>query len=325
MTKNKKNQSEKTEPVIFAQHVKKTYGGKTDKTLALRGVDLAVSQGEIVGILGPNGAGKTTLMEILQGLVKADSGHVEVFGELVRGPQTENETKRKIGISMQHSILPPLLTVKEVIDLQCGLFNNSLSFGDNLIEELVLSEKRSKKITSLSGGQKQRVAMIMALCGDPQLLFLDEPTSQLDPQVRLKVWDLIEKQRSTKDATVLITTHQMEEADRLCDTVIILDGGKILASGTPAELVEKFCPSKTLRLTFRQHVEIDFLSESDEVSIKPDKGNYRVTVRSDDIDQVFEKITQKLSIRNMILGEISVSPQTLEDVFIKLTGRGISN
>jgi ABC-2 type transport system ATP-binding protein len=210
--------------------LRKSYGD----VVAVDGIDLEVKPGECFGLLGPNGAGKTTTIEICEGLLDPDSGAVEVLG--LTWKNDPGRLREKLGIQLQDTQLSEKLTVSETLDLFRSFYREARPV-DDVIAEVQLEEKRNARVGSLSGGQKQRLAIACALVGDPQLLFLDEPTTGLDPQSRRQLWSLIEEFRST-GRTILLTTHYMDEAERLCDRVAIVDHGHVIAIGSPHELIE---------------------------------------------------------------------------------------
>src|SRR5271170_318981 len=201
--------------------------------VAVDGLDLEVKRGECFGLLGPNGAGKTTTIEICEGLTTPDAGTVELLG--LSWAKSANELRRRIGIQLQETQFPDKLTVDETLRLFRSFFPRGLSV-DESIKTAQLEEKRGSRVGGLSGGQKQRLAMACALVGDPELLFLDEPTTGLDPQARRHLWDLVD-QLKLAGRTIILTTHYMDEAERLCDRVAIMDHGKIIALGTPQQLI----------------------------------------------------------------------------------------
>ena len=217
---------------IRVRELVKTYPGKPPVE-AVRGLDLEVRTGECFGLLGPNGAGKTTTMEILEGLLDATSGEVEVLGR--RWERDEDAIRQRIGISLQETRLSDKLTVRETVTLFRSFYPGGVT-PDEAIELVSLQEKARSYVEKLSGGQRQRLAVACALVGDPELLFLDEPTTGLDPQSRRQLWDVIRDYQS-RGRTVLLTTHYMDEAERLCDRVAVIDHGKVIALGTPAELI----------------------------------------------------------------------------------------
>jgi len=217
-------------PALVVRGLRKSYGD----VLAVDGLDLEVAAGECFGLLGPNGAGKTTTIEICEGLLERDSGDVALLG--MTWENDSGRLKEKLGISLQDTQLSEKLTVHETLQL----FRSFYKVGrdvDAVIDDVQLDEKRHSRVGTLSGGQKQRLAIACALVGDPELLFLDEPTTGLDPQSRRQLWSLIEGFRAT-GRTILLTTHYMDEAERLCDRVAIVDHGHIIAQGSPHELIE---------------------------------------------------------------------------------------
>src|SRR3954470_13112360 len=218
-------------PAIAVRDLHKSYGDFE----AVRGLDFEVQTGEVFGLLGPNGAGKTTTVEILEGIRQRTSGEVRVLG--YDPDKQKNLLKDRIGVCLQATNLPDKIRVFEAVDLFGALYSRMLS-ADTILKRLQLWDKREAFYSTLSGGQKQRLAIAMGLINDPALLFLDEPTTGLDPQVRLEIHSLIEELRSEK-RTILMTTHYIEEAERLCDRVAIVDSGKVVAIGTPRELQER--------------------------------------------------------------------------------------
>jgi len=221
---------ENSTPALRVKGLRKAY----DDVVAVDGLDLQVDAGECFGLLGPNGAGKTTTMEICEGLLAADSGSVEVLGR--RWESDARDLRELLGIQLQDTQLSEKLTVDETLTLFQSFYRDAVDVA-MVIDKVELGEKRYSRVGSLSGGQKQRLAVACALVGNPQLLFLDEPTTGLDPQSRRQFWELIEKFQA-EGRTIVITTHYMEEAERLCDRVAIVDHGKVIALGSPRDLVE---------------------------------------------------------------------------------------
>jgi ABC-2 type transport system ATP-binding protein len=214
---------------LHCENLRKRYGD----VVAVDGLSLAVERGECFGLLGPNGAGKTTTIEILEGLLTPDSGDVEVLGMTWRAH--EGPLRQRLGVQLQETQLADKLTVEETLRLFRSFYHRGYSV-DQLLKMVELEAKRASWVVKLSGGQKQRLALACALAGDPELLFLDEPTSGLDPQSRRQLWDLVRRIREA-GGTVLLTTHYMEEAEILCDRVAIVDHGRVIALGTPPELI----------------------------------------------------------------------------------------
>ena len=221
---------ENSTPALRVKGLRKAY----DDVVAVDGLDLQVDAGECFGLLGPNGAGKTTTMEICEGLLSADSGSVEVLGR--RWESDARDLRELLGIQLQDTQLSEKLTVDETLTLFQSFYRDARDVGE-VVDKVELGEKRYSRVGSLSGGQKQRLAVACALVGNPQLLFLDEPTTGLDPQSRRQLWELIAKFQA-EGRTIVLTTHYMEEAERLCDRVAIVDHGKIIALGSPRDLVE---------------------------------------------------------------------------------------
>ena len=221
---------ENSTPALRVKGLRKAY----DDVVAVDGLDLQVDAGECFGLLGPNGAGKTTTMEICEGLLSADSGSVEVLGR--RWESDARDLRELLGIQLQDTQLSEKLTVDETLTLFQSFYRDARDVGE-VVDKVELGEKRYSRVGSLSGGQKQRLAVACALVGNPHLLFLDEPTTGLDPQSRRQLWELIAKFQA-EGRTIVLTTHYMEEAERLCDRVAIVDHGKIIALGSPRDLVE---------------------------------------------------------------------------------------
>ncbi len=286
-------------------------------TVALAGIDLEVAPGECFGLLGPNGAGKTTTVELFEGLIRPDGGTVEVLG-LGWGRGRDRAIRERLGIQLQETRLPDKLTVYEVV----RLFRSFVARGrgvDETIATVELEAKRDARVERLSGGQRQRLALACALVGDPDVLFLDEPTTGLDPQARLKLWELVESFRSG-GGTVLVTTHYMEEAARLCDRVAILDLGKVIALGSPAELVAS--------LGADQIVELEAARELDEEPLRRLPGVHGVSARQRTyvlsvarIEESLPPVLAELERQRVEVLAMATHAATLEDVFVQLTGK----
>jgi ABC-2 type transport system ATP-binding protein len=314
--------SEPRGPAVEGTGLHKSFGKEEARTDALISVDLYIACGEIVGILGPNGAGKTTLVSIFEGLVPADAGTARIFGEDVGAKGALGRLKHRLGIAMQHSVLPPLLHPQELLEFTRILYPQSHE-PDLLIERLGLETKRHTQIRHLSGGQRQRVAVALALVGNPELVFLDEPTSQLDPQARRAVWDLLLDQRQRRDAAILVTTHQMEEAERLCDRVVILDRGRILAAGSPNQLIERYCPERRVEFQTRPGTDPALVGEDAEIW-ESASGDLHIRLQPKQLDRTLIELMAKKEKRELAVDQLRIESQNLEDVFLKITGRGIS-
>ncbi len=300
-------------PVLSVRHLEKRYG----KTLAVDDVSLDVYEGEIFGLIGPNGAGKTTTMECLQGLRRQDRGTLTVLG---LDPQRDaTELRRRIGVQHQEAHLQKRIKVWEAVDLWASLYESTVD-GDALLERLGLTPKRNAWFMTLSGGQKQRLFIALALIHEPEVVFLDELTTGLDPQARRTIWELVQDIRG-RGTTVFLTTHLMEEAERLCDRVAILEQGRLIELGTPEELVHKHCPERTVVFTSDGEGLTERLSGIPGVRSATSSGaTHTLTGEGDDfVTQVIAFVArEKLHVRGF-----RTEMPTLEDVFLKLTGRGI--
>jgi ABC-2 type transport system ATP-binding protein len=285
--------------------------------VAVDGVDLEVRSGECFGLLGPNGAGKTTTIEICEGLTAADSGEVEVLG--LRWSSDALTLRQKLGIQLQETQLAEKLTVFETLSLFRSFFLQGPG-AEEAIRMVQLEEKRGARVGALSGGQKQRLALACALVGDPDLLFLDEPTTGLDPQARRQLWELIEEFKAA-GRTILLTTHYMEEAERLCDRVAIMDHGKIMTQGTPRELIAGIGV---------EHV-VEFSAGSNSLDMDRVRGvagvrdvrseNGSVLLQVTELHRAVPALLEELGRQGVPLTELRTHSATLEDVFVHLTGR----
>jgi ABC-2 type transport system ATP-binding protein len=303
-----------SEPVIHASGLRKSYG-----TLeAVKGIDIEVQPGEVFGLLGPNGAGKTTTVEILEGLRPRSGGDVRVLGF---DPDRQKQAlKDRIGVCLQATNLPDKIRVHEALDL-FGSFYSKRVDGDALLRRLQLWEKREAGYATLSGGQKQRLALALALINDPQMLFLDEPTTGLDPQVRLEIRDLIEELRAEK-RTILMTTHYIEEAERLCDRVAIIDNGVIIAIGAPRELQEKSATQSGVEVSLGQPLPAtDPPSLPGAIRTIVSDDRCRISVSSSRPAKTLVELIRWLDAQGLELEDVHLNRPTLEDVFIELTGK----
>ena len=286
---------------------------------AVNGLDLEVRAGECFGLLGPNGAGKTTTVEILEGLTPADSGTVEVLGQSW-GAGDDRALRNRIGVQLQETQLAEKVTVEETVRLFRSFYTRGPSV-DEIINSVELNEKRGGRVGKLSGGQRQRLAIACALVGEPELLFLDEPTTGLDPQARLKLWDIIENFRSG-GGTILLTTHYMEEAARLCDRVAIMDQGRMIALGTPQELIESLEADQIVEFSATGELPEETLASLPGVRRVRQNGNgggYSLTVA--DISRALPALLSELERQRVKLITLATHQATLEDVFVSLTGR----
>ncbi|MBS1153353.1 MAG: ABC-type multidrug transport system, ATPase component [Myxococcaceae bacterium] len=296
-------------PVLTCTGLKKSFGALA----AVAGVDLELLRGECFGLLGPNGAGKTTTIEILEGLTPFDAGEVRILGQAPGAPAV----RARIGIALQETQLPDKLTVEECVRLFRSFYERGRGV-DEVIAHLELDEKRTGRVAKLSGGQRQRLALACALVGDPDLLFLDEPTTGLDPQARLKVWEIVLAFKA-QGGTVLLTTHYMEEAARLCNRIAILDHGKVIARGTPGELIASLGAS--------QLIEVITLPALDDAALRSLPGVRRISPKADARVLYVEDAAISLPLllelartSGSAVKHVVTREATLEDVFVHLTG-----
>jgi ABC-2 type transport system ATP-binding protein len=288
--------------------------------VAVAGIDLEVRAGECFGMLGPNGAGKTTTVEIFDGLRVPDAGDVEVLGDRWRGDGLG--LRSRLGIQLQETKFPEKLKVIEVLTLFRSFYPSGLRIG-NVLSLVSLEEKAGAYVRTLSGGQKQRLSLGCALVGDPELLFLDEPTTGLDPQSRRQTWEIVEGLKA-RGRTVLLTTHYMEEAARLCDRVAVVDHGKVIALGTPRELIASLGAEHVIEFAIGDPapaaIEDSVLRALPSVEdVARDGGSWRLTVR--EVHRAVPALMAALSERGAEPTELTTHHATLEDVFMALTGR----
>ncbi len=308
-------------PALLLKSLRKSF---TDVT-AVDGLDLEVARGECFGLLGPNGAGKTTTIEICEGLTDPDSGTVELLG--LNWQTGADQLRQRIGIQLQETQFPEKLKVEETLRLFRSFFKQGLSV-DESIKTAQLEEKRNSRVGGLSGGQKQRLAMACALVGNPELLFLDEPTTGLDPQARRHLWDLVDELKRG-GRTIILTTHYMDEAERLCDRVGIMDHGRIIALGTPQELIAsiggehivEFSTASARAASETPHeVEVaPMLAIPGIQSHRVDAGLHQLSVSH--LHTAVPAIFAELTAQGLDLSEFRTHSATLEDVFVGLTGR----
>jgi ABC-2 type transport system ATP-binding protein len=307
---------------IQCRDLRKTYDGKVE---AVRGLNLEIQAGECFGLLGPNGAGKTTTIEILEGLLEPTSGEVLILGHTWR--ENAREMREWLGISLQETRLSEKLTVRETVDLFASFYREPRSSGE-VLEQLQLTEKADSWVGKLSGGQRQRLAVATALVCNPKILFLDEPTTGLDPQSRRQLWDIIrEFQRA--GGTVLLTTHYMDEAERLCDRLAIVDHGQIIAEGSPAELIERLGGHHVVEFAVGEangkinghsgDAGLDAWRTLPSVeSVREDDGMVALSVKEPHltIPALLDAVGKGSALQHLTTRQAS-----LEDVFVRLTGR----
>ena len=313
-------------PAILCRDLKKRYDArKKDPVDALVGLDLEVREGECFGLLGPNGAGKTTAIEILEGLLEPTSGDVEILGR--RWQDDEREIRQRIGISLQETRLADKLTVMETARLFRSFYRQGRD-PEQVLELVALSEKARSWVKKLSGGQKQRLAVACALVGDPELLFLDEPTTGLDPQARRELWEIIRTHRD-RGRTTLLTTHYMDEAERLCDRVAVVDRGRVIAEGSPPELIARLGGEHVIEFAIENNRQenpsaggpsVDSLRALPSVrDCWVDRGDYALTVEQPHV--CLPALLEHLRSESHELARLTTRHASLEDVFVNLTGR----
>ena len=287
--------------------------------VAVDGLNLEVQAGQCFGLLGPNGAGKTTTVEICEGLTQPDSGEVEVLGQ--RWSSDAAELRQRLGIQLQDTQLSEKLTVHETVRLFRSFFRQGAAASE-VIARVQLEEKQNSRVGDLSGGQKQRLALACALVGDPDFLFLDEPTTGLDPQARRQLWELIEEFKES-GRTILLTTHYMDEAERLCDRVAIVDRGKEIALGTPRELIASTCAEQMVEFTAgnaSKSLDVPALRRIEGVrEVRTENG--AVLMQVSELHTSVPALLAELTRQNVPLTELRTHSATLEDVFVTLTGR----
>jgi ABC-2 type transport system ATP-binding protein len=301
-------------PVIQVSALRKTYGS----TVAVEEVSFEVNNGEIFGLIGPNGAGKTTTMECVEGLRTPDRGTISVLG--LNPFRNVYQLQEKVGVQLQQAQLQKRIKVWEAVHLWASLYRKRTVDGDRLLEQLGLTEKRNAWFMDLSGGQKQRLFIALALINDPEVVFLDELTTGLDPQARRAIWDLVRGIRE-RGKTVFLTTHLMEEAERLCDRVAIIEHGRIIDIGKPENLVDRHCPERTVVLVTNDPVadeRLRAIPQVDSVTCQ----DFRFTIRGRG-DNFVTEVIHCLSENRIRITDFRTVLPNLEDVFLKLTGHSI--
>jgi ABC-2 type transport system ATP-binding protein len=304
--------------VIQVSAIRKTYGS----TVAVDDVSFEVNDGEIFGLIGPNGAGKTTTMECIEGLRTPDRGAISVLG--LNPFNDVYELQKRIGVQLQQAQLQKRIKVWEAVDLWASLYQRGAIDGERLLEQLGLIDKRNAWFMTLSGGQKQRLFIALALINDPELVFLDELTTGLDPQARHAIWDLVRGIRE-RGKTVFLTTHLMEEAERLCDRVAIIEHGRIIDIDSPASLVNRHCPERSVVLATDDPTAAErfrTIPRVESVVSNNSSSNSHFTIRGHGDDLVTEVI-HCLSENRIRVTEFRTILPNLEDVFLKLTGHSI--
>jgi ABC-2 type transport system ATP-binding protein len=303
---------------ILCRDLHKRYPAKPEPVDAVNGLNLAIERGECFGLLGPNGAGKTTTVEILEGLLPATSGEVEILGQ--RWGEQDDRLRQRLGISLQETRLAEKLTVRETLVLFRSFYERGVD-PELVLEQVSLTEKAGAYVGKLSGGQKQRLSVGCGLVGDPELLFLDEPTTGLDPQSRRQLWDILRAFRA-QGRTILLTTHYMDEAERLCDRVAVVDHGRVIALGTPAELIARLGGEHLIEFVIAngQPLVADSLASLPAVvSVRREEDAHILAVTAPHI--ALPALLNKLHSEGHELTRLTTRHASLEDVFVTLTGR----
>jgi len=298
--------------VVEVEGLSKNYGDLT----AVNEVSFEIRKGDIFGLLGPNGAGKTTTVELIEGLRKPDTGFIKVCG--IDASERTDKVKELIGVQLQTTTIYNRIRVGEAIELFGSYYQRSLR-SNEILDEVSLNDKTNSFVEVLSGGQRQRLALALALINDPEILFLDEPTTGLDPQARRNVWDIIERLRD-RGKTIILTTHYMEEAERLCNRVGVMDYGKIIALDTPRDLIAKQNLESAVELITSNGVSKEFFQKLPKVSKVTQDGD-RFVLRTKEASMVLIQLSRLSEGNGLNLESISVRKATLEDVFLELTGR----
>jgi ABC-2 type transport system ATP-binding protein len=308
-----------TEWAIRVQGLRKEYRGRNGPVHAVNGIDLEIRPGECFGLLGPNGAGKTTTVEILEGLNRPTSGEVEVLG--LRWRTDDRAIRERIGVTLQETRLPDKETVREIVTVFRSFYKQGLD-PEDVIARVALESKANAYIEQLSGGQQQRLAVALSLVGDPELLFLDEPTTGLDPQSRRQLWDLI-RDLGQRGRTVVLTTHYMDEAERLCDRVAVIDRGKIIALGSPSQLIARLGGDHIVEFALEANepplTPESFAGLDSVLAARAEADGYSLTVAEP--HRAIPALLDELERLGRPLARLTTRHVSLEDVFVSLTGR----
>lgn len=305
------------EKVLEVKHLQKKY----KDVKAVDDISFYINRGEIVAILGPNGAGKTTTLEIIEGLRSKDEGEIYYFGKKIE--KVDSKIKERIGVQLQESNFFENLKVSEIIKTFSGLYQKSVDM-EKLISDFGLEDKRNSKISKLSGGQLQRLAIATAIINDPELVFLDEPTTGLDPQARRNSWEIISKLRKS-GKTIILTTHYMEEAEFLADRIYIFDQGRIIAEGTLKELIHSLQMNSIITFQINSNgksedIKEDFVN-SLYFKIAANEGSY--TIETKDVESVLIKLFEEAKTKGFDISNMVIRKPNLEDVFLHLTGKSL--
>ena len=306
-------------PVIEVKNVWKSF-----KTVqAVKGIDLKIDEGQFVAILGPNGAGKTTLVEMIEGIQKPDNGEITIMGKKWKG--NEDELHRIIGLSLQETRFIDKLRVSETLMLFAAFFNMGIKRVNEIIEIIGLEEKRKSYVVNLSGGQRQRLAIGISLINKPAILLLDEPTTGLDPNARREIWEILKGLKTGTKTSMILTTHYMEEAEILCDYIVIIDNGIILKEGTLDQLLEEDTAEKVVEFTAENPLRQEELNSPDlPFIIRQGESNEKGFVTLSNFDTELPAFMTFMKSKNITLKHMECRRKTLDDLFVSLTGRKIN-
>jgi ABC-2 type transport system ATP-binding protein len=293
---------------------------KTFKDItAVNNLSLTIHEGEFVALLGPNGAGKTTLIEMIEGIQKPDAGSISILG--MNWHEHENKLHHVIGLSLQETKFIDKITTEETLNLFGSFYDLDQKRTEEILELVNLQEKRKAYTVNLSGGQRQRLAIGIALLNNPKILLLDEPTTGLDPGARREIWKILEKLRSDFNTTMILTTHYMEEAEYLCERILIMDKGQFIAAGTLDELNAQHGEGDLIEIAFENDFDISALNLSGIKKLKWLNGQSRAEIFVDNIAEVLPAVISAAKARNIKVSELSSRKMTLDDLFISMTGR----
>ena len=308
-----------TNPVIEVINVWKSF-----KTVqAVKGINLHIPKGQFVALLGPNGAGKTTLVEMIEGIQKPDKGEITIMGKKWKG--NEDELHWTIGLSLQETRFIDKLRVTETLQLFAGFFNLGKERVNEIIDIVGLEEKRKSYVVNLSGGQRQRLAIGIALINNPAILLLDEPTTGLDPNARREIWEILRNLNEKSETSMILTTHYMEEAEKLCNYIIIMDNGVILKEGTLHQLLEDETHEKIIEFTAEENLKIgDFRSTEFPFIIHQGETDEKGFVTLSNFENELPEFMAAMKSRNITLKHMECRRKTLDDLFVSLTGRKIN-
>ena len=308
-----------TDNVIEVKNVWKSF-----KTVqAVKGIDLKIPKGQFVALLGPNGAGKTTLVEMIEGIQKPDKGEITIMGKKWKG--NEDELHRIIGLSLQETRFIDKLRVSETLLLFAGFFNLGIERVNKIIEIVGLEEKRKSYVVNLSGGQRQRLAIGISLINNPAILLLDEPTTGLDPNARREIWEILRNLKEKAETSMILTTHYMEEAENLCDFIVIMDNGVILKEGTLQQLLEEETNEKVVEFTAESELTFEDMNSSGlSFSMHTGETPQKGIVTLSNFETELPAFMTYLKSRKIILKHMECRRKTLDDLFVSLTGRKIN-